>query len=632
MGTLLQKAPGLIEQILWEADGLVPGLRHEFGSGKSPYRIRSAPAVRPGIPHSERLIYRMSIPDAMPQSGYESVSVRDGVLARVKALFAEAGCSSVSEFVHRAIREKCEALEARHATPTPSLRAQTGARRPRPRRPRRKSPVPILLLLGALVLASLASPDARASYAPAPFEPDPWIAGNVTVNAQLAGYGPFDYTDDVGVRATLPGFVADSRVAAPWNVSWSKVYAPGALQETKIGDSVWTGTANWTLTTTGSPTCTLTQDTVDGVGKSLRFKATGTGAGQECAWRFAVSPALTVDLAKTRFLAGVDVLTAESPNYFHVLVGALDTATQGCTSPPCQHHYLIDTTASLGCSSGTQWNLANAAGASVLEQQLVKFPCAGGGTPASQINALQVAIDPSGSGKTQEIRLFALDLRVGALSLGADAAGGAKTNQTQAETDGVGLSSFAPSGGGGSGAGTSFAVNRTGDVRIAFRQLASTLPADKALAAYDTTTRTGTYSFEYLAPQAAELTYGAIVGQDTLRVAPEEIRSAQWGAEDILSRYAGKTVGSSFEIRSAVPAGIGFSLLLVIAYSEAEWDVIHAGPGGFGFITDTVRTITLALIALAAVAAIGYLLWRRRSRSRESEERDRTEETRGRSR
>ena len=87
----------------------------------------------------------------MPRQNQAAITVPASEWERVKALpLEDLGYLSPTEFVRDAIREKCD-------------REKTAGPNPRPRRGRKKSVVPILLILGALVLASLASPGARAA-------------------------------------------------------------------------------------------------------------------------------------------------------------------------------------------------------------------------------------------------------------------------------------------------------------------------------------------------------------------------------------------------------------------------------------------------------------------------------------
>jgi hypothetical protein len=453
----------------------------------------------------------------------------------------------------------------------------------------------VLVLVAALLVAAFAVPiPARAAFSPAPVEPNPWIAGNVTVRSHLAAYGLYDYSDDAGHRASLP-IVADARIRTPFNLSWSKVYAPSILQEEAVGGTVWTNSVKWSASTpSGAPTCSLTPSTVDGVGSSLRFKGSGTGT---CQWDMTLVNPVSIDIAKTLFTVGADVLTLPA--------GQIVTVAAWTDAATSSNYFFLPSHA-LGCANLQDWYLANVAGVSVFDQELLRRPCPGGAPVTGSVTTIRISVAVSAG--TAEIRLFALALNVGAYSLGSDAAGNAVTNQTQAATVGVALATWSPN----------FPFNRSGSVRIAYRQLASVLPDGRWSAAYDAASHRGAYRFDLGVPSAVDLTYDVPVAQDQLHVPGGEIVSAHWGSDDVGSVYAGRPAGSTVQVRANVPTGTTTPLTLTVAYSDAEWSFISAGGGGgfFGGGGGSWNSIILGGGILLAIIAATWALARSRKKRR----------------
>jgi hypothetical protein len=448
-----------------------------------------------------------------------------------------------------------------------------------------------------------------------PIEPDPWIEGNLTKDSHKSAWATFTYEDDLGAEKSISSFAVSSNVNQPYQVNYTKIYAPGVLQEvsmpnekTACKSDKWNETACWTETETGSGTGTVSNATVDGYGKALSFKHVGNAASvSDTKWVYDLTD-ITTDIEKTRFIVGIRILQmgSNTEGYITITDGTDDSG--------------YDFRLAAGSNDGYE-TLGSKVGDSRFNDVLVNEL---GETPntLTQIKEISVNLqdDNAGSSGTIEFQLLAMATGTKRMMVGYDQSGEKVYNQTFTNgLDYVNITTFSPS----------FTYNRVGDLKIAFQQKASTLSSD-SVSVSDKSISSGsyereiTYRFDYYLPKAVDLTYANLKLFDKLRVDGDQFDEVLVGTDDKTSLYnaAVREVGDKITLKStSISEDNTYTVKMVVKYTGSQWEKISQAPGLLttaGIWYQILGGVVLILSLVSVGAAATYRRRMREMRNRPS--------------
>lgn len=468
----------------------------------------------------------------------------------------------------------------------------------------------LALTVVVMLLAMCASTMNVMGYTPLPvddpIEPDPWIAGNVTKDTHKAAWDTFTYEDDVGAVKEETSFALADDVNEPYLVNYTKIYAPGVLQEVAMPSEVvacnsdkWNESDCWAQTDTAAGTGTIVNATVDGYGKALTFKHVGSASVMTWSlWTYDLTD-VTTDVEKMRWIVGVRVKTLSAKTWAHVRVS--DGTNANGYNVTSETASILDGYTQLGDSVG------DAFFDDVMVNSLGTVP-----NTLAEITTIEVYLndtDATAAG-TVEISLLAMTYTTKRMMAGLDQDGVKVYNQTFATAlNNVSVATFTPS----------FSYSRIGDLTVAFQQKASNLPTDSTSitdvgldsGSYE---RQYTYRLDYYLPEAVDLTYADLAMYDELRVAGAQFESVLVGTDDKTSIYnaATREVGDKITLKATgIAADSTYTVKLIVDYTSSQYDDLSEPPGAMT-TAGIWYNILGGLVLILGLVGLGAGLSRRR--------------------
>lgn len=468
----------------------------------------------------------------------------------------------------------------------------------------------LALAVVVMLLAMCASTMNVMGYTPLPtddpIEPDPWIAGNLTKDTHKSTWSTFTYEDDVGAVKEETSFALASDVNEPYLVNYTKIYAPGVLQEvampsetTACKSDKWNESACWTEFTITGGTGTLANATVDGYGKALSFKHVGSASKMTYSnWTYDLTD-VTTDVEKMRWIVGVRVITLSAKTWAHVRVS--DGTNANGYNVSAETVSALDGYLQLGDSVGDSFF------DDVMVNKLGAVP-----NTLAEITSIEVYLndtDATAAG-TIQIQLLAMSYTTKRMMAGLDKDGVKVYNQTFATAlNNVSVATFSPS----------FTYSRMGDLTIAFRQRASTLPSDSTSITDKSMDSGGyerqyTYRFDYFLPKAVDLTYADLVMYDELRVAGAQFEDVMVGTTDKTSIYnaATREVGDKITLlATGISEDNTYTVKMIVDYTSSQYDKLSEPPGAMT-TAGIWYNILGGLVLILGLVGLGAGLARRR--------------------
>jgi hypothetical protein len=478
-----------------------------------------------------------------------------------------------------------------------------------------------------MVLVALATPVSQAQNpytAQSKLEPNPTVAGNVTISTHPYGYSPLSYANGSGTYQTLNAHVDGAFTGGtnmnPYVVAPNGIVAPGVLQSDKVGGALWNNTSLWNSPSTagGQHATGPTLVTINGV-SAIQFTINAThAAGEQSVVDFksnfaqglwpssspvfdywteiwTVSSSVTcstctayLSFANASANGNGQAITFSTSAGTISPIGAAGTAVK-ITSPAVGSSSVLYVSASQAAMSSTANLGLNATGA---------------GATASLNPTIWVTTPLTATATTITFTLVGMAWGTAPLTLGKTWWGTVKAgaNMTrQAAVNTVNLSSLSSSFTYTSLAGGSYTVAVAQSAQdVGYETISQSSNANDS--------EVLTYVFSFGLPTAPSLSYGTFKVADIPWLAAWQYSAVSFGGASYTSIYQVKAnVGNYTTLVSSVVPTTAATWVGTITFTAAQWGILSSAPGIFS--TNGIEYYWFVLIGAILAVVGGSSAW-----------------------